>query len=197
MAGGIIQGVGPLFGPNFVMVTVNDETGLGYEVQVYPDANNPELRAAGLPTQYYFQPAQVYLARKHSSPEDFDFEMTLFKGLGSEETTITPEELAGASTEIGDGYCTFSTTFALPPSVIAGVIAKLKNREHPAPHARLEAHFNYRPGDPDPGLGVVPITNSSVICSVQDPNVTGGKIIMTAQRSQKGSIEAHGMVLLH
>ena len=118
-----ISGVGPLFGPDFVIVTVNDETGTRFDVQVYPDAHNPELRQAGLPTQYYFQPAQVFLARKHDSPQDFDFEMTLFKGLGSEETNITPEELAGASTEMGGGFCTFSTTFAIPPSVIDGVIA--------------------------------------------------------------------------
>jgi hypothetical protein len=32
-----------------------------------------------------------------------------------------------------------------------------------------------------------------VVCAVQDPNVTGGKILMTAQYSQKGSIEAQGL----
>jgi hypothetical protein len=187
-----ISGVGPLFGPDFVVVPVNDETGTRFDVQVYPDAHNPELRQAGLPTQYYFQPAQVFLARKHDSPQDFDFEMTLFKGLGSEETSITPQELAGASTEMGGGFCTFSTTFAIPDSVIDGVIAKLKRREHPVPITRLGPFFNYQAGDPDPGLGIVPITNSTVVCAVQDPSVFGGKIVMTAQYSQKGSIEQHG-----
>src|ERR1700733_1460728 len=99
-----VSGVGPLFGPDFVVVTVNDATGCQYGVHVYPDAHNPELRAAGLPTQYYFQPAQVYLAHKQTSPQDFDFEMTLFKGLGSEEANITPTELQGASTEMGGGF---------------------------------------------------------------------------------------------
>jgi len=187
-----VSGVGPLFGPDFVIVTVNDATGTRYDVQVYPDAHNPELRAAGLPTQYYFQPAQVYLARKQTEPQDFDFEMTLFKGLGSEEANITPAELQGASTEMGGGFCTFSTTFAIPPSVITGVIGKLQAREHDAPVPRLAPYFNQQPGDPAPGLGIVPITNSTVICAVQDPNVTGGKILMTAQYSQKGSIEQQG-----
>jgi hypothetical protein len=187
-----VSGVGPLFGPDFVVVTVNDATGAPFAVQVYPDAHNPELRAAGLPTQYYFQPAQVFLARKHDSPQDYDFEMTLFKGLGSEEANVTPTELQGASTEIGGGFCTFSTTFAIPPSVIDGVIAKLKNREHGTPVPRLAAYFNQQPGDPTPGLGIVPISSSSVVCAVQDPNVTGGQILMTAQYSQKGSIEAQG-----
>jgi len=188
-----VSGVGPLFGPDFVIVTVNDATGTQYDVQVYPDAHNPELRAAGLPTQYYFQPAQVYLAHKQTSPQDFDFEMTLFKGLGSEEANITPAELQGASTEMGGGFCTFSTTFAIPPSVITGVIGKLKDREHDSPVPRLAPYFNQQAGDPAPGLGIVPITNSSVICAVQDPSVTGGKILMTAQYSQKGSIEQQGI----
>lgn len=188
-----VSGVGPLFGPDFVIVTVNDATGTSYGVQVYPDAHNPELRAAGLPTQYYFQPAQVYLAHKQTSPQDFDFEMTLFKGLGSEEANITPAELQGASTEMGGGFCTFSTTFAIPPSVIDAVIGKLKDRDHDAPVPRLAQYFNQQPGDPAPGLGIVPITNSSVICAVQDPSVTDGKILMTAQYSQKGSIEQQGI----
>ncbi len=188
-----VAGVGPLFGPDFVIVTVNDASGTSYGVQVYPDAHNPELRAAGLPTQYYFQPAQVYLARKQTSPQDFDFEMTLFKGLGSEEANITPAELQGASTEMGGGFCTFSTTFAIPPGVIDAVVGKLKDREHDTPPPRLAPYFNQQPGDPAPGLGIVPITDSSVICAVQDPNVTDGKILMTAQYSQKGSIEQQGI----
>jgi len=188
-----VSGVGPLFGPDFVVVTVNDATGAQYPVQVYPDANNPELRAAGLATQYYFQPAQVYLAHKLESPQDFDFEMTVFKGLGSEEANITPAQLQGASTEMGGGFCTFSTTFAIPPSVIAAVIVKLQNGDHDAPAARLAAFFNLQAGDPAPGLGIVPISSSSVICAVQDPSVTGGQIVMTAQYSQQGSIEEQGI----
>lgn len=188
-----VSGLGPLFGPDFVVVTVNDATGTPFPVQVYPDANNPDLRAAGLPSQYYFQPAQVYLAHKQTSPQDFDFEMTLFKGLGSEEADITPATLQGASTEMGGGFCTFSTTFAIPPSVIDAVVAKLKARDHEAPVPRLAQYFNQQPGDPTPGLGIVPITNSSVICAVQDPSVSGGQIVMTAQYSQKGSIEAQGI----
>jgi hypothetical protein len=188
-----VSGVGPLFGPDFVIVTVNDATGTRFDVQVYPDAHNPELRRAGLPTQYYFQPAQVFLARKHGSPQDFDFEMTLFKGLGSDEANITPEELAGVSTEIGGGFCTFSTTFGIPPSVIDGAVEKLKQRDHAAPIPQLAPYFNHQPADPDPGLGIVPITSISVVCAVQDPAVSGGKIMMTAQYSQKGSIEQQGI----
>jgi hypothetical protein len=186
-----VSGVGPLFGPDFVVVTVNDETGVPFPVQVYPDANNPELRQAGLPTQYYFQPGQVFLARKHDSPADYDFEMTLFKGLLSEETTITPAQLAG--TELGGGFCTFSMTFGIPDSVISGAVQKLKQRDHTAPSPRIAPLFNYQPNDPDPALGIVPITNSTVVCAVQDPATSGGQILMTAQYSGKGSIEQNGI----
>ena len=58
-------------------------TGVKSEVQVYPDAHDPELRQAGRPTQYYFQPAHVILARKHAALQDSDFERTLLDGLGS------------------------------------------------------------------------------------------------------------------
>ncbi|MFD0542777.1 hypothetical protein ACFQ1B_06055 [Streptomyces mexicanus] len=128
-----VSGVGPLFGPNFIIVTANDETGKEFQLQVYPDAHNPELRAAGMPTQYYFQPAEVFLARKHDSPDDFNFQMTVFKGLMSEEANISPAELAG--TELGGGFCSFATTFRIPPSVITGVLEKLKRREHDTPGA--------------------------------------------------------------
>ncbi|AWZ04236.1 hypothetical protein DRB96_05415 [Streptomyces sp. ICC1] len=179
-----------MFGPNFVIVTVNDDTGRPFQLQVYPDAHNPELRQAGLPTQYYFQPARVFLARKQDSPQDFDFQMTLFKGLMSEEAHVTPGDLAG--TELGGGFCAFSTTFAIPPSVITGAIQKLKQREHEIP-ARIGPFFNFQDNDPEPSLGIIPITESAVVCSVQDPVVTGGKILMTAQHSGKGSIEAQGI----
>jgi hypothetical protein len=143
-----VSGVGPLFGPDFVIVTVNDSTGTRFDVQIYPDAHNPELRAAGLPTQYYFQPAQVFLARKHDSPQDFDFEMTLFKGLGSEEANVTPAELEGASTEIGGGFCTFSTTFGIPPGVTASTTRPsrgLRRSSTSGPATRRRAWASYRP----------------------------------------------------
>lgn len=189
--GDFVSGVGPLFGPNFVVVTVDDDSGKRYDVQVYPDAHNPELRAAGQPTQYYFQPSQVYLARKHDSPDDFDFQMTVFKGLLSAEDTIAPADLAG--TEVGGGFCTFSTTFAIPPEVIDRVLEKLTTREHGDPGQRLGPFFNFQNNDPSPVLGIVPITNSSVVCSVADPAIVGNFLKMSAQYSGKGSIEQKGI----
>jgi hypothetical protein len=193
-----VAGVGPLFGPDFVVVTVNDETGKLYSLQVYPDAHNPELKDAGLPTQYYFQPADVYLAMKQDSPADFDFGMTVFKGLMTSETTlgITPGETTGGDVETGGGFCTFATTFAIPDSVIAGAIEKLKANDHPTPVDRLAKFFNYEAGIPDPRLGIVPITENNVTIAVPDlvkaSDGSKAPMYISAQTTGKGSIEAHG-----
>ena len=44
-----ISANGPIWGPDFVIVTV-EQGGTSYALQVYPDANNAALRAAGLHT---------------------------------------------------------------------------------------------------------------------------------------------------
>jgi hypothetical protein len=193
-----VSGLGPLFGPDFVEVTVNDETGLSYTLQVYPDANNPALKNAGLPSQFYFQPQRVYLAKKQDSPQDFDFGMTVFKGLLTSETSIgtSSGSTTDGSVEQGGGFCSFTTTFAIPDSVIAGAIQKLKTADHPAPASRLLQFFNVTSQDPDPRLGIVPITDSSVTIAVPDliKATDGSKAPMYigAQTTGKGSIEEHG-----
>lgn len=185
------SGVGPLFGPDFVMVAVNDENGKPFQVQVYPDAHNPELKAAGLPTQYYFQPARIRLAKRHDSPADYDFQMTLFKGLADSEDTIVPAEMEG--TELGGGYCAFSTTFGLPPNVIEQIQQKLKTRDHGDPGPRLGPFFNFAQNDPTPEVGIIPITDSTITCAIPDPAVLGNAFKASAQHAGKGSIEAQGL----
>ncbi|HEV7172901.1 hypothetical protein [Pedococcus sp.] len=193
-------GVGPLFGPDFVEVVVNDDTGVQYSLQVYPDAHNPQLKDAGLPMQFYFQPQRVYLAKKQDSPADFDFGMTVFKGLMTGETTlgVTAAESTDGSVETGGGFCSFSTTFAIPDSVIANAIQKLKAADHPAPVDRLAMFFGRAAdGAPDPRLGVVPITDNSV--SIFVPEVAAASagtktpMYLHAQTTGKGSIEEHGI----
>lgn len=193
-----VAGVGPLFGPDFVVVTVNDETGVPYSLQVYPDAHNPQLKEAGLPTQYYFQPASVYLAKKETAPNEFDFSINVFKGFATGETAlgVPAGTAAGGDVEAGGGYCSFSTTFAIPDSVIANAVQKIKASDHPAPPGRLQAFFNTQPSDPDPRLGLVPITENLVTIEVPDlAKATAGSnapMYISAQTTNKGSIEAHG-----
>ena len=185
---------GPLFGPDFVMVTVNDNTGVQYSLEVYPDASNADLVSAGQPAQYYWQPSRVYLAKKQDSPQDYDFGMTVFKGLMTSETDVG---VTGPDEETGGGFCTFSTTFAIPDSVIANAIKALKAGNHPAPAPRLAGLFPSPNQDgPDPRLGIVPIIANNVTIEVPPlAAASGSKVPMfiDAQGAGQGSIEAHGI----
>jgi hypothetical protein len=176
MANELLAPLGPLFGPNSVIITVNDETGRRFQLQVYPDANNPALRAAGLQKHFYYVPQTVFLAKKETAPTDFDFGMTIFKGL------ITGEGTLGASPagdqEIGGGFCVFKTTFAIPESVIAGAVQQLRQQD---------------PGQPIPILGLIPIVSNDV--TIEVPPLQGGPnvpMFINAQGTGKGSIDATG-----
>lgn len=197
MANETITALGPLFGPDFIEVTVADETGKSYQLEVYPDANNPLLKANRLATQYYFQPKSVYLAKKQTSPADFDFGMTVFKGLMTSETTVgvTDANTTNGELDAGGGICTFATTFAVPPSVIDKVSALLKKKDYPQPknNARF---FAFDTSDPDPVIGIVPILENNVTIEVPALGGVGDSktpFFIDAQGKGKGSIEAEGI----
>ena len=65
---------GPIFGPDFVTISLAYGRGTSFEVPIYPDANNAELKAGGLAVMFYFQPARVFLANRRNS-DDLDFSM--------------------------------------------------------------------------------------------------------------------------
>ena len=188
---------GPIFGPDFVLITI-DADGLTYPLQVYPDASNESLREAGQPMQFYYQPGNVYLARKQNAPADYDFGMTVFKGLMTEESTIgiTPEVTTNGAVETGGGFCAFVTTFAVPDAVIAGAIEKLKAAQHPAPAPWLQRLFGRPAGAPEPRLGMVPVLENDV--TIEVPNLIAASagqkmpLYIDAQGAGKGSIEAKG-----
>jgi hypothetical protein len=188
---------GPIFGPNFVVVTV-DDAGLTYQLQIYPDASNESLREAGQPTHFYYQPSNVYLARKQDSPADYDFGMTVFKGLMTEESTIgiTSDVTTNGSVETGGGFCAFATTFAVPDAVLLAAVAKLKAAEHPAPVPFLAHLFGWSAGAPEPKLGMMPVLENDV--TIEVPRLVeasaGQKmpLYIDAQGAGKGSIEAKG-----
>src|SRR6266851_6734262 len=170
MANETITALGPLFGPDFLTIVVNDETNQPFHLEVFPDANNPLLKANGLPTHYYFMPQRVYLAKKQDSPADFDFGATIFKGLMTTEDTVGITDAntdAGAVSE-GGGICSFSTTFAIPDSVIQNAIQSLKRQDYPTPStfARVAQFFRIDATDPTPELGIVPILENDVTIEV-------------------------------
>lgn len=193
-----IHALGPLFGPDFVTIEVNSETGTTYALEIFPDAANQQLRAAGLPTQFYYMPKQVYLAKRPDSPIDFDFSVTLFKGLMTAEDSLMPGGAPSVNGEIdaGGAFVSFSTTMAVPDSVVAAALEKLKAQEHGPPSARIAGHFLLGGGGPAPLLGIVPIVDNNV--TIQVPQLPGAgdeksPWFISAQGAGHGSIEASGI----
>jgi hypothetical protein len=189
-----ITPLGPLFGPNFIIVEENDDTGKPFQLNVYPDANNPLLRANGLQTHYYFEPQRVYLAKKQDFPTDFDFGLTIFKGLMTTETTIgvTDANTTDGEVSAGGGICSFATTFAIPESVINKVVDRLKRQDYPTKPG-FAKFFQIAGGDPTPQLGIVPILENNVTIEVPALQGVGDAkmpFFINAQGAGKGSIEA-------
>ena len=138
-----VQPLGPLFGPDFITIEVNDETKGTFALEVFPDANNPTLKANGLPQQFYYLPKEIYLAKKEDSSRDFDFSVTLFKGLMTTEDTlgISGQQTSGGELDAGGAFVSFSTTMAIPDSVITGALARLKSQQHDPPPPRIARIF--------------------------------------------------------
>jgi len=194
-----IHALGPLFGPDFITLTIDaSEPGaVPFALEIYPDANNPALKSNGLPTQYYYVPKEVQLAKKVGS-DDYDFSVTLFKGLMTAEDTlgISGMPSTGGEVDAGGAFMSFSTTMAVPESVLAGALAKLKAKDHEKPSPRIARFFLRDAKDPDPLLGIVPIVDNAVTIEIpQLPGAGDNKSpwFINAQGAGHGSIEASGI----
>jgi hypothetical protein len=195
--------LGPLLSADRIFVTTTGADKVPYQLEIFPDANNVLLQQNGLPQQYYFMPQRIYVAKRQDDPADFDFGMTVFKGLMTSEDTIgvNPGQGTGSGdVEAGGGFCTFSTTFAIPPDVLQNATNALKTQKFDGPIPGGLALFMppFRQNEVDPILGIVPILANAVSIFVfQNPPASGGSapppIWMSAQSAQKGSIEATGI----
>ena len=193
-----INARGPLFGPDFITIEINDQTGAKYALEIFPDANNPALKRNGLATQFYYMPKQIQLAKRPDSPTDYDFSVTLFKGLMTAEDSLMPGGAPSVNGEVdaGGAFVSFSTTMAVPESVVAQAHEKLKTRDHPEPPARIAEFFARDASSPAPLLGIVPIVDNAVTIEVpQLPGAGDNKSpwFISAQGTGKGSIEASGI----
>jgi hypothetical protein len=201
MTNDAVTPLGPLLSADRIFVTATDNGKVPYQLEIFPDANNSLLKSNGLPQQFYFMPQRIYLAKKQDSPQDFDFGMTVFKGLLTPEDTIgvnPGQTTGGGDVEAGGGFCTFSTTFAIPPEVIQHATDSLKSQNFDAPvPAGLQAFLpGFGASDPAPILGIVPILGNLV--SIAIPQFAPGgspaaPLWAQAQSAQKGSIEATGI----
>ena len=193
--------LGPLLSADRIFVTVVDNGKVSCQLEIFPDANNSILKLNGLPQQYYFMPQRIYLAKKQDSPQDFDFGMTVFKGLLTSEDTVGVNPgtgTGGGDVEVGGGFCTFSTTFAIPPEVIQNATDALKDGkfDSPPPAGLLAFMPQFGSNDPAPILGIVPILSNDVSISIPQFAPGGSPaapLWAQAQSAKKGSIEATGI----
>ena len=193
-----IHALGPLFGPDFITIEIDDQGGARFALEIFPDANNPALKRNGLATQFYYMPKEIELAKREDTPADYDFSVTLFKGLMTAEDTLGISGIpsTGGEVDAGGAFVSFSTTMAVPESVVAGALAKLKAQDHQPPPARIAAFFLRSRQDPDPLLGIVPIVDNAVTIEIpQLPGTGDGKSpwFIGAQGTGHGSIEASGI----
>ena len=164
--------LGPLFGPDFITVTVDDATSGEYNLEIFPDANNPQLKANKLPMQFYYMPQSLYLAKKQDS-DDFDFSVTVFKGLMTSEDTLNSANTASVGGEIdaGGAFVTFSTTMAIPSSVLSAALAQIKAGQVGTVPPSIADHCQVAAADPAPLLGCVPIAANEV--TIEVPQLPG------------------------
>jgi len=194
-----IHGLGPLFGPDFITIEIDDESKGRFALEIFPDANNPALKRNGLPTQFYYMPKEIQLAKREDSPGDYDFSVTLFKGLMTAEDTLGISGIpsTGGEVDAGGAFVSFSTTMDVPASVVAGALEKLKTQSHERPPARIAEYFGRGHADPAPLLGIVPIVDNAVTIEVPQLPGAGGDVkspwFIGAQGTGKGSIEASGI----
>ncbi len=193
-----IHALGPLFGPDFITIEIDDETKGRFALEIFPDANNPALKRNGLPTQFYYMPKEIQLAKRVDSPEDYDFSVTLFKGLMTAEDTLGISGIpsTGGEVDAGGAFIAFSTTMAVPESVVAAAHAKLRTGNHDRPPARIAEFFGGDGQGPAPLLGIVPIVDNAVTIEIPQLPGTGdakSPWFIGAQGTGHGSIEASGI----
>jgi hypothetical protein len=115
----------------------------------------------------------------------------------------------GGELDAGGGFCTFSTTFAIPDTAIKNAIKALKTKNFDgAVPKRLAPYLATDATDPDPLLGIVPILANNVTIEVPQfaqvaggvngaaagtPSGTGAPMLISAQGTGKGSTEAAGI----
>src|SRR4051794_18200961 len=114
--------LGPVWMPNFMMVTPAKE-GETYQLQIYPDYFNNELRDAGKPMHFYYKPDKPRMAQFEDKSYKFDF--VKFEGVLNADDNI---DSPGAQTEVAGGVLAFTSTFKIPDDVIANAIQQLKDR---------------------------------------------------------------------
>ncbi len=152
--------LGPVWGPNQMMV-VQQKDGETYQLNIFPDYFNEQLRAAGKPMYFYYQPDKPRLAQNADGTYKFSF--VKFEGVLNADDNI---DVQGAETETAGGVLAFTSTLKIPDEVISGAIQQLKTRCMKDAIFSNLSRWRIMDGMPDPVLGVVPIVSN--LCAVSN-----------------------------
>ena len=78
--------IGPYYGPNKLLIVQDDEDGNTYQLNIFPDLFNDELRTAGKPLAFYYLPDSPRMARYENG--DYMFHFTKFAGVLTADDNI-------------------------------------------------------------------------------------------------------------
>ena len=139
---------GPMFDGTNTIVLVGD-----YNLNYYPDRNNPQLIAEGQAPYFYWVPTRIRLAQKMNG--DFIFRHTHYEGVLSSDTTIGVQ----GTQELAGGILTFSATAAPPAAVLKEAETQLQER------VRSSGHPFWRLGNIKPNFSPVPTLSCTTFVS--------------------------------
>lgn len=154
--------VGPVFTTSAELVVQRASDGETYQLQIFPDLFNADLRAARKPMHFYFLPDAPRMVRDPDGRWHFHF--TRFGGVLDEGDTVGVD----GHQELAGGVLSFDATLKIPDDVIAGAIAELQGRGQ----GRLAGDrlFAWSSDQPPPGLGPVPILEAETYASSLTPD---------------------------
>ena len=164
--------IGPYYGPNKLLIVQNDEEGNAYQLNIFPDLFNDELRKAGKPLAFYYLPDSPRMARYENG--DCMFHFTKFAGVLTADDNIAVA--SPGQVGVAGGVLAFTSTLKIPDSVIQNAMDELKHEIKNNPRYNTDKRFMMGEADVQIDLGVVPIVDNVVDISnlsmenLKDPN---------------------------
>jgi hypothetical protein len=157
--------IGPYYGPNKLLIVQDDEDGNTYQLNIFPDLFNDELRQAGKPMAFYYLPDSPRMARYENG--DYMFHFTKFAGVLTADDNIAVA--SPGQVEVAGGVLAFTSTLKIPDSVIQNAMDQLKHEIKNNPQYSTDKRFMAGDGDVQIDLGVVPIVDNVVSISNLTP----------------------------
>ncbi len=158
--------IGPYYGPNRILVVQKDDDGNTYQLNIFADLFNEQLRKDGKPLQFYYLPDSPRMAKNDNG--DYMFHFTKFEGVLTADDNIAT---AGpGQVEVAGGVVAFTSTLKIPDQVITNAIEQLKQEiKNNAKYNQDKLFMLGEDTAQQVMLGVVPIVDNDVTVSNLSP----------------------------